>query len=162
MITRICNRLIKEENLGNLDLFINSSADFEEIPVFSRYNSVSFINTFILKEDTQAFLINLAFYLLNNIKMYAKSKLTAEELNNYFCCLTFVDFDDYDEQGYITPNFFVTRNRNKFAFLSQKQYVDLPSLFLKEAFKKCHLLEMFKFICTSSQENSKRIYAILE
>lgn len=112
MISDIYKKLFKKENLLNFDTFIKDYQTFEEIPLVSRYDHLKFLDENINKEDFQFFLINIAFFLLNNIELYAKKRLSPEEYKDYFVCMTFSDLDEIDTYGYTIPNFFVTRKKN--------------------------------------------------
>jgi len=165
MITDIYKNILKKENLLNLDVFIRDYQTFEEIPLVSRYEHLKFLNEKIKQEDFQVFLINIAFFLLNNIELYAQNRLLPEEYKDYFICITFSDFDEISTFGYVIPNFFVTRKKELLNFLKINQYNPLDGIgSVKSAFSKCGLVNEFKFIKTVSRDelcvNLVRVYAI--
>ena len=96
MISQLYSKLIKKENLFDLSIFIKEYSSFEEVPLVTRYSHIDFLNKFIDQEDIQSFLINLGFFLLNNINFYAKKNLLPDEFKEFFVCMTFCDFEDYE------------------------------------------------------------------
>ena len=145
--------VIKKENLFNFNIFIDNYNTFEEIPLISRYDHLNFLSKMVQKEDFQPFLINTANFLLNNIDLYAKNVLTIEEYENYFICITFYDFEDINEFGYVIPNFFVTRKKNILGFLKNQEYSSSDGInFITSAFEQLGL-NSFHFFKTNSQNN---------
>lgn len=165
MITDIYKDILKKENLLNLEVFIRVYQTFEEIPLVSRYQNLRFLNERINKEDWQIFLVNLALFLLNNIELYARSRLSPEEYKHYFVCITFPDLNDINTSGYAIPNFFVTRKNNLLRYLNVSQSDSLDGIEpVKSAFHHCGLINSFSFIKTIDRDamcgDLVRIYAI--
>lgn len=165
MITDIYKNILKKENLLNFDIFIKDYQTFEEIPLVSRYDHLKFLNDKIKKKDIQFFLVNIAFFLLNNIELYAKNRLSPVEYEDYFACITFSGLDDINTYGYAIPNFFVTRKKELLRFLKigQRDSIDGFDL-VKSAFIQCGLINTFSFIKTISRDelcgDFVRVYAI--
>jgi len=164
MITEIYKNIFRKEGLVNFDMFIRDYDTFEEIPLISRYRHLAFLNGKIEKKDTQFFLLNAAVFLLNNIDLYAKHRLSPSEYREFFVCLTFSDLDEIDTLGYAIPNFFVTRKMELLKFL---RITDPDSAkdtdTLRSAFDRCGL-STFTLTRTVSQDqlcgDLVRIYAI--
>lgn len=164
MIIELYENIIQKENLSNFNIFIDDYKTFEEIPLISRYEHLSFLSKIIPKEDFQFFLINTAVFLLNSIDLYAKNVLSLEEYKKYFICITFYDFEDIGEFGYVIPNFFVTRKKKLLSFLKNQQCgASENKAFIVSAFTQLGL-DKFRFIELINQniecDDFIRLYAI--
>jgi len=163
MISQLYSKLIKKENLFDLSIFIKEYSSFEEVPLVTRYSHIDFLNKFIDQEDIQSFLINLGFFLLNNINFYAKKNLSPDEFKEFFVCMTFCNFEDYEETGYIIPNIFVTRKKGSFSYLKEAKRQYTGDTNLKQALINCNLLGSFYYLTTETLDEDSdilRIYAI--
>ena len=165
MILEIFSKIFKQENLIDFDIFIKNYQTFEEIPLVSRYEHLDIFKKKIKREDLQSFLINTAFFLLNNIEFYAKNKLSSQEYNSFFICITFSDLEEASSLGYVIPNLFVTRKKDLLCFLKTSKELNLDEFnMLSSAFDQCGLKYSFDFIKTINKDslcgNFVRIYAI--
>jgi hypothetical protein len=165
MIAELYKNILKKERLLDLDVFIKDYQTFEEIPLISRYQHLAFLDGKVKKEYVQLFLINVAFFLLNNIELYARSNLSVEQYMNYFVCITFSDIDDNDACGYAIPNILVTRKSELFRSLNVIRSDSFAGFDrIRIAFDQCGLTHAFKLVGTVSRDKHTgelaRVYAI--
>ncbi len=151
MIKEIYKNIFGKENLYDLSVFIKEYQDYEEIPLVSRYKHLSFLNDCINREDLQYFLTNTAVFLMNCINLYASKKLSKEEFDNFFACITFGDEDEVESGHFYIPNILVTRKIELFKFLSN--YSDkIDSEEIASAFVRIGIRNTYKYCRTVNQD----------
>ncbi|WP_164498008.1 Imm15 family immunity protein [Pectobacterium versatile] len=102
--------LIEQEGLNNESLYLRDYQSFEEIPLFSRFESISFLESLSFDEKNRV-LIKKGIELVENILFSVKRKLSENDFRNYFCCLTLTDVDDYHEINCFTPNILISKRK---------------------------------------------------
>jgi hypothetical protein len=152
---KTCQKLIDDSIHDNLDEFIRDYETFEEIPLFSRIYRASVLDKHMDINEKHGFMINIAFFYLNGIYIYARMRLNKKELLDFWACITFFK-DDYEDYGFYVPHFLVTRKKKLFSFLDNKWDENFINDFpvLKSSFEELGLLNSFRFA-----DDGDRIYA---
>ncbi len=155
--------ILREEELSNIKDFICRNVTFEEIPLVNRYDSLRFLKNHILLEDYSVFLLNTAFFCLNNIFFQMKKLLPKEEYDDYFACITLCDpREEMKDIGFIVPHIFVSR-KSKVLFLDEALKVSVETRnFLEKVY--CSLLNcngslsLYESITKTNFDSISRIY----
>lgn len=158
----LCNKIARAESIKDFDVFIRDYETFEEIPLISRLRRLSSLKAAIGSDGIQDFLINFAFFYMNNIVIHAAKQLRADELSGFFVCLTFPRLDNIDEFGCCIPNFLVTRKAHLFEFLKNVESNEVISEYplLKSSFERIGIISSFRFAKTVVCDDMFRLYAI--
>lgn len=137
LIADIYKRIIRKDGneLYNLDYFIEKYEGYEEMPIINRFSQVDFLKRTIKKEEISILLLDIALFFVNIILIYAYNKLTEEQFSNYFIAIFVDDFEkDISNVGYLVPSIFVSREADKYTFVSQETLFDYKQ---DEKFYKC-------------------------
>jgi hypothetical protein len=103
------NRLLQKEGLNDSDIYYAEFDDFEEIPIFSRWDRISFLDSFSFDHKNKI-LLKTAIDLVESI--IAKSKNRPHlDIENYLACVTITGWDFIGDINCITPNIFITQRR---------------------------------------------------
>lgn len=135
MIQEIYSQIFKKNKLDDINIFLKNYSTYEEIPLIGRYEDISFIENYLNKEDIALFLLNIAFFYINNVVMYAKKKLTSTEHEDFLVAISICDIQEQmEEVGFFIPNFFVSRKKSQFTFITEKNRVNLQECNLPESY----------------------------
>lgn len=161
MTTKLDNEfktLIKKEGLDQFDIYFRQFDDFDEIPLFSRFNHIAFLSALSFNEKNKL-LINLGIKLIDRILANAGNYLNSDEFSEYFICLTILDWDDYQEIDCLTPCIFVTRRKKWIlANLKLKAQSSIEENLIDEYLYSLGLPEYGAFSHNSENDEYKRIY----
>ena len=129
LIANIYNKIIRETGLDNLDYFIEEhEGGYEEMPILDYFPQAKFLKRVIKKEEISALLLDIALFFVNVILLYAYNKLTEKQFANFFIAIFVVDFDhleeDYGDYGHFNPRILVSREADKYTFVSQEMLFD--------------------------------------
>lgn len=103
-------RLLHKEGLDNTDVYFADYDTFEEIPLFSRLSSISFLSSLSFDEKNRLFL-NVGMDLISYFAGKARDYLDYSEAEDYFICFSLTGWDDYEETNCLTPNIFLSRRK---------------------------------------------------
>lgn len=106
------NSLIKKEKLNDFSIYFRNYESYEEIPLFSRYENISFLSDFSFNEKNKM-LIRKGIELVRCIRDLSLSYLSENECKDYFICLSITDWDlnDYKEINCLSPHIYVSRKK---------------------------------------------------
>lgn len=129
LIANIYNQIIRKTGLYNLDYFIEEhEGGYEEMPIINYFPQAKFLKRVIKKEEVSALLLNIALFFVNTILLYAYNKLTEKQFANFFIAICVDDFDhleeDYGDYGHFIPSILVSREADKYTFVSQETLFD--------------------------------------
>ena len=129
LIADIYKRIIKKTGLDNLDYFIEGhEGGYEEMPISNTFPQAEFLKGTIKSEEISALLLNIALFFVNTILLYAYNKLTEKQFANFFIAIFVEDFNRFDEYygdfGYFLPRILVSREADKYTFVSQETLFD--------------------------------------
>nr|WP_314719278.1 Imm15 family immunity protein [uncultured Fretibacterium sp.] len=129
LIADIYKRIIKKTGLDNLDYFIEEhEGGYEEMPISNTFPQAEFLKGTIKSEEISALLLNIALFFVNTILLYAYNKLTEKQFANFFIAIFVEDFNRFDEYygdfGYFLPRILVSREADKYTFVSQETLFD--------------------------------------
>lgn len=99
-------RLIKLQKLDNLEGFMEPIDLFEEVPLYSRFSQVSFLDSLSSIERNRVLIRAAAWYLCVIIKYFREAYAGRD--CDFFCMLSILDWEDFNEGGLITPTFWYT------------------------------------------------------
>ncbi|MDQ3054258.1 MAG: Imm15 family immunity protein [Actinomycetota bacterium] len=99
-------RLIKHQKLDNLEGFMEPIDLFEEVPLYSRFSQVSFLDG-LLPIERNRVLIRAAAWYLCVITKYFREAYVGRDCD-FFCMLSILDWEDFNEGDLITPTFWYT------------------------------------------------------
>ena len=102
--------LVEKEGLNNPEVYYKDYESFEEIPLFSRWDHISFLQSYSFNEKNKI-LIRKGLELVSFVEKKSIKHLKASELKDYFACLTITDWDDYEEKNCLSVNIFITRKK---------------------------------------------------
>ncbi|GKX59044.1 Imm15 family immunity protein [Leminorella grimontii] len=103
-------RLIKKEGLDDPSIFFADYETFEEIPLFSRWKHISFLESLSFHEKNKV-LIKACIDLITYCYSLSDRYLNSENAKDYLICLSLTDWDDCEEINCLTPNIFVSRRK---------------------------------------------------
>ncbi len=113
-------KIINQELFDKISKVNILDGQYEEIPLITRYKSVDFLKDYFSNEEISLYLMSMAQMLLFDSRTYFRKLYSSMEERRFFCCLTFVDFDDeVDDVGFCIPNLF-------FSTLSTVEYLNNP------------------------------------
>ena len=73
-------------------------------------------------------MLDIALFFVNIILLYAYNKLTEKQFSNFFIAIFVDDFDhleeDYGDYGHFNPRILVSREADKYTFVSQETLFD--------------------------------------
>ncbi|PLY45579.1 hypothetical protein F153LOC_08090 [Lelliottia sp. F153] len=152
-------KILQNEGFYNDALYLADYDSFEEIPLFSRWKSVSFLKKKSFDENNKL-LISHAVKLVEHALKVSLINAGKEAHEDFFCCVTLTKWDNVDEINCITPNIYITRRR-KWLF----SYINLKKTFSKEetlALKYIHELGLYNYDVYISGESDdiRRVYII--
>ena len=102
--------LLKKEGLDKFSIYYRDYSTFEEIPLFSKFDRISFLSSLSFNEKNKI-LINKGIELVTQIRKEARNFLEVTDLDEYLVCLTIEDWDDYEEINCLTTNIFISRKK---------------------------------------------------
>ncbi|WP_170116081.1 Imm15 family immunity protein [Brenneria roseae] len=102
--------LIEHEGLNEESVYLRDYQDFEEIPLFSRFDNISFLGSLSFDEKNKV-LIKKGLEVLEKSVELVTGKLPKNDCLDYFSCLTLTDIDDFHEVNCYTPNIFISKRK---------------------------------------------------
>ena len=96
---------------------------YEQMPVYYRYSELDCLKSTIQKEYYLSFLINIAMMYVNQGILYAKSKLSDAELDNYqiYFGIWWIE-EEIEEMGFSRVDVYFTRKAKEHAKLFNNCY----------------------------------------
>lgn len=99
-------QLIRLQELDQLEGFMAPIDLFDEPPLYSRFSQVAFLDGLPPAEKNRVLIRAAAWYLPVIVK-YSREFHAGRE-NDFFCMLSIVDWEDFDEGGLLAPTFWYT------------------------------------------------------
>ncbi|PWC17627.1 hypothetical protein DDT52_15475 [Brenneria roseae subsp. roseae] len=152
--------LIEYEGLNNESIYLRDYQDFEEIPLFSRFESISFLESLSFDEKNKI-LIKKGIELVEKSTNLVKEKLSENNFLDYFSCLTLTDIDDFHEINCFTPNIFISKRKIWLLYhlnLIQKNTVE--ENLIKEYLVSLGRERYMVSVPSNYSDDNKRIYVI--
>ncbi|WP_189339585.1 Imm15 family immunity protein [Pectobacterium peruviense] len=150
--------LMEKEGLNNKSLYLRNYQDFEEIPLFSRFENISFLDSLSFDEKNKI-LIKKGIELVENILDLVKGTLSESDSRDYFLCLTLTDIDDYHEINCFTPNVFISKRKTWLLHhLNLIQKNTAEENLIKEYLISMARKEYTVLVSSSYSEGNKRMY----
>ncbi|EOA4404554.1 Imm15 family immunity protein [Citrobacter amalonaticus] len=153
--------LIKKEKLDNQNVFFADYESFEEIPLFSRWSHVNFLEKYSFDKRNE-------ILLEQAIKLVDEAIVNAElvpglDFNEYFICVSIMDWGDIEELGCITPNIYISKRKNwLLPLLELREYESFEVKMIKKYVSNLGLRG--KKVCVSKSYGGEndRIYIVDE
>jgi len=153
--------LIKKEKLDNQNIFFADHESFEEIPLFSRWSHIDFLKEYSFDKRNEI-LLEQAIKLVDNAIVNAEL-VPGLDFNEYFICVSIVDWDDVEELGCISPNIYISKRKNwLLPLLSLRECESFEVGMIKKYVSNLNLKE--KKVCVSKSYGGEndRIYIVDE
>lgn len=152
-------KLIKKEGLNNPEIYFADYDTFEEIPLFSRWNDISFLSHLSFDERNKILLKNTINLVMKNAKL-AEDMIGKVQSADYLACITLTGWDDAKEVGSLRPNILLTRRKKwLLSNLNLKE-----SNFLEENLTRDYLTSIsaseFSALTSDGFKKNKRVYVI--
>ncbi|WP_336852488.1 Imm15 family immunity protein [Pseudescherichia vulneris] len=158
-IDKKIQNLIKKEGLDNLGVYFAAYETFEEIPLFSRWNDISFLSHLSFDERNKV-LLKAAIDLLEKNAKAAKSIAKGVEMADFFSCITITGWDDAIEMGSLRPNILLTQRKKWMLSNLNLKQSDVPEAnLIKDYLSSISDLNYSTFISNGFEKN-KRVYVI--
>lgn len=158
-IDKKIQNLIKKEGLDNLSVYFAAYDTFEEIPLFSRRNDISFLSHLSFDERNKI-LLKAAMDLLKKNAKAAKSIYKGVEIADFFSCITITGWDDAIEMGSLRPNILLTQRKKWLLSNLNLKQSDVPEAnLIKDYLSSISALNYSTFISNGFEKN-KRVYVI--
>lgn len=149
--------LIKKEELNDSSIFFSDYDTFEEIPLFSRWENISFLSSLSFNEKNKV-LIKKTLELIADCNSCSRNYI--DNVNDYFICLSLTNWDDYGEINCLTPNVFVSRRKGwLLSKLKLRETQTIEENIIREYLFSLGFSDCKVFISASFSEN-KRVYVI--
>lgn len=103
-------QLIKKEGLKDPALFFADYDTLEEIPLFSRWDDISFLSLLSFDEKNKI-LLNSAIKLVTNQTKLAENWLGKDRSADFLACVTLTGWNDAEKMGSLRPNILLTRRK---------------------------------------------------
>ncbi|WP_318357880.1 Imm15 family immunity protein [Enterobacter sp.] len=151
--------LIKKERLDEQNIFFADYGTFEEIPLFSRWSHVDFLKKYNLDKRNEILLeqaIKLTDSAITNAKLIQNLNF-----NEYFICVSIMDWDDIDERGCISPNIYISKRKSwLLSFLELVEFDSPETSMIKNYLYNLNIKE--KRVCVSKSYGGEndRIYIV--
>jgi hypothetical protein len=151
-------KIIKKEGFYNDEIYYADYDSFEEIPLFSRWKSISFLKDNSFDENNKLLIshaISLAEYAIT--VSYRKAK---EKHEDFFCCVTLTKWDDIEEINCITPNIYISRKKKwLFSYVKLKKTASREESLIMKYINELGLVGYGVYISGESS-NIRRVYII--
>lgn len=169
MLEKEISKIFKDSSISFEEMIFDYET-FEEPPLVNFFPDVrKYFEKYILKEDFNTILFNLAFCHLNNIKLYAKKNLLEKSFDNFFICLTVTTPQELvDEFGFYMPNFFVTRKKTLMNSLKTTpqinfdKYPDFKGILKNLGLEDSVIILHKKWFDKACNENMQRFFFIFK
>lgn len=151
--------LIKKGRLDDPNVLYGDYETFEEIPLFSRWSYIDFLQNYSFDEKNKI-LLKQATALTEEAFTNAR-KIKNLDFNEYFICITITDWDYIDELGCISPNVFISKRKNWILPLLKLSEFDSPEANMIKTY--LHDLNIDgKMVCVSKSydNDNDRIYLV--
>lgn len=109
-LSKLFRELSTSEPYNDLDTFLFETQDFEEIPIISRYKRLESLKSRLPNAAVSDFLLGLAIFLINSVRLNARVKLPPEKMKSYFVALAYTDFSEGAGQSCLIPNILYSTN----------------------------------------------------
>lgn len=151
--------LFKKEGLDDNSIFFAEYDTFEEIPLYSRWKNISFLDGFSFDEKNKV-LINSCLRLVTTCKEQADFYLGEENASSYFVCATLTGWDDYDEINCLNVNVFVSRRKEWLLNNLKLSTKNSPEEEITSSYLKSLSYEDFEVLCANEFESNKRVFIV--
>lgn len=152
--------LIKKEGLDNSDIYYGNYSNFEEIPLVSRFNHISFLSSFSFNAKNKI-LIMKGIELIRDAMKNSYKHLNEFELQEYFICLTISDWEDYKEINCLSVNLFVSKRKNWIlSQLKLEEKYSIEEYLISEYLHSLDLTDFNTFVPSNHNEEYKRVYIV--
>jgi len=160
-IDKKIQNLIKKGGLDNPRVYFAEYDTFEEIPLFSRWNDISFLSHLSFDERNKV-LLKAAIDLLKKNAKAAKSIAKDVEIADFFSCITITGWDDAIEMGSLRPNILLTQRKKWLLSNLNLKQSDVPEAnLIKDYLSSISDLNHSTFISNGFEKN-KRVYVIAD
>lgn len=114
-------KVLEDEGFYDDEIYCADYDLFEEIPLFSRWKSVSFLKNTPFDENNKL-LISHAVTLAEHAMKVSAVNTEKKEREDLFCCVTLTKWDSMDEINCIIPNIYMTRKKRwLFSYVKLRQ-----------------------------------------
>ncbi|KHN54450.1 Imm15 family immunity protein [Pectobacterium fontis] len=152
--------LMEQEGLNEESVYLCDYQSFEEVPLFSRFENISFLESLSFDEKNKV-LIKKGIEVLERSVDLVKTRLSENDFLNYLSCLTLTDIDDYHEINCFTPNLFISKRKKWLLHhlnLTQKNTVE--ENLIKEYLVSMGMSEYTVLVPSNYSVDNKRVYII--
>lgn len=158
---REMKRLLHKEGLDNADVYYADYDTFEEIPLFSRWNQISFLSSLSFDEKNKLF-IRKSAELVSYYHDKSKEYLDKDEQKDYFICMSLTGWDDCEEINCLTPNIVLSRRKGwLLTHLKLKKTGSDEERLVKQYLSSLALTDFDVFVSEGGKAN-KRVYVVQE
>jgi len=158
-IDKKIHNLIKKEGLDDPKVYFSEYETFEELPLFSRWNDISFLSHLSFDEKNKV-LLKVAMNLLKKNATLAKSIVNDVELADFFSCITITGWDDAAEMGSLRPNILLTRRKKWLLSNLNLKQSDVPEAKLIKYYLSSISAFNYSVLTSNGFEKNKRVYII--
>lgn len=151
--------LMKKEGLNNYSNYFSAFDSFEEIPLFSRYNNISFLKSLSFNEKNK-YLIKNGIDIINYIIGISPQYLREDEMNDYLIGISITDWDleDYNEINCLTPNIYISRKKRwLLSCLRLTQKNSIEENLIKEYLFSLDINDNGIYVATKNNDKHKRV-----
>ncbi|MCL2892221.1 Imm15 family immunity protein [Brenneria tiliae] len=156
---REMKRLLHKEGLDKVDVYYADYDSFEEVPLFSRWNQISFLSSLSFDEKNKLF-IKKGTELVSYFYKKSKEYLDKDEQKDYFICMSLTGWDDCEEINCLTPNIVLSRRKGwLLTNLKLKKTGTDEERLVKEYLSYLALTDFDVFVSEGGKAN-KRVYVV--
>lgn len=151
--------LLKKEGLDNIELYFSDYDTFEEIPLFSRWANIHFLDEIDFDEKNKI-LICEAIELVSNILKEAPDYL-GEQFNEYFICVSITNWEDIEDINCITPNIYISKRKTwLLSYLNMEKKNSYEEGLIDTYLSSLGLNEYISYVTHNFDKESRRVYII--
>lgn len=154
--------LMRNEGLDNYSHYFSEFDSYEEIPLFSRYKNIEFLDSMSFN-DKNKYLIKNGISIVKYIIELAPKILNKKEMDEFFICLSIMDWDldDYNEINCLTPNIYVSRKKTwLLSCLKLTQKNTIEENLVKEYLCSLNVKNSGVYVANTSNIEFKRVYIL--
>ena len=152
-------KILKNEGFYDDEIYCADYDSFEEIPLFSRWKSVSFLKDTPFDENNKL-LISHAVKLAEHAMKVSFLNTEKDEHEDFFCCVTLTKWDSIDEINCITPNIYITRKKKwLFSYVQLRQTASKEEILTIKYINALGLSDYGVYI-SGKNDSVRRVYII--
>lgn len=152
-------KILENEGFYNDEIYFSDYDSFEEIPLFSRWKSVSFLKDTPFDENNKL-LISHAVKLAEHAMKVSFLNTKKEEYEDFFCCVTITKWDSMDEINCITPNIYITRKKKwLFSYVKLRKTASKEEILTIKYINELGLTDYSVYI-SGKNDSVRRVYII--